>query len=60
MSKLLAGPAPLRGPAGLDMRMRPFDFRDALGLYPTDDLLLATHRYSIIGGVAAYARDRDR
>ena len=42
------------------MRMRPFDFRDALGLYPTDDLLLATHRYSIIGGVAAYARDRDR
>jgi len=57
MSKLLAGTAPLRGRAGLDLRMSPFDFRDALGLYPTDDLLLAMHVYSIIGGVAAYARD---
>ncbi len=57
MSKLLAGTAPLRGRAGLDLRMSPFDYRDALGLYATDDLLLATHVYSIIGGVAAYARD---
>ncbi|MDZ7679646.1 MAG: hypothetical protein U5K29_13980 [Acidimicrobiales bacterium] len=57
MAKLLAGTAPLRGRAGLDLRMSPFDYRDALGLYPTDDLLLATHLYSIIGGVAAYARD---
>lgn len=57
MSKLLAGTAPLRGRAGLDLRVTPFDYRDALGLYPTDDLLLATHMYSIIGGVAAYARD---
>lgn len=57
MSKLLAGTAPLRGRSGLDVRMSPFDYRDALGLYPTDDLLLATHVYSIIGGVAAYARE---
>lgn len=57
MAKLLAGTAPLRGRAGLDLRMSPFDYRDALGLYPTDDLLLAMHVYSIIGGVAAYARD---
>ena len=57
MTKLLAGTAPLRGRAGLDLQLSPFDYRDALGLYPTDDLLLATHMYSIIGGVAAYARD---
>ena len=56
-SNQLAGTAPLRGRAGLDLRVTPFDYRDALGLYPTDDLLLATHMYSIIGGVAAYARD---
>ncbi|MCB1257034.1 MAG: hypothetical protein KDB26_08015 [Microthrixaceae bacterium] len=57
MSNLLAGTAPLRGRAGLDLRMSPFNYRDALGLYQTEDLLLATHMYSIIGGVAAYACD---
>lgn len=57
MSELLTGTAPLRGRAGLDMRISPFDYRDALQLYGTEDLRLAMHLYSIIGGVAAYARD---
>lgn len=57
MSGLLGGTSPLRGRAGLDLRISPFDFRDALTLYGTSDLELAVNLYSIIGGVAAYARD---
>jgi AAA+ ATPase superfamily predicted ATPase len=57
MSGLLAGTAPLRGRAGLDLRLAPFDHRDALQLYGTDDLALATRLHAVIGGVAAYARD---
>lgn len=57
MSDLLGGTSPLRGRAGLDLRISPFDFRDALALHGTSDLALAVQLYSIIGGVAAYARD---
>jgi uncharacterized protein len=57
MTELLAGTAPLRGRAGLELRMTAFDFREALDLFDTADLQLATHLYSVIGGVAAYARD---
>lgn len=57
MGELLSGTAPLRGRAGLDLRVAPFDFRDALALHGTTDLPLAVRLYSIIGGVAAYARD---
>lgn len=57
MSELLSGSAPLRGRAGLDLSVAPFDYRDALDLYGTDDLSVAMLLYSIIGGVAAYARD---
>jgi len=57
MSELLSGAAPLRGRAGLDLRVSPFDYRGALQLYGTDDLRLATQLHSIIGGVAAYGRD---
>ena len=57
MAELLGGTAPLRGRASLDLRISPFDFRDALALHGTADLPLAVKIYSIIGGVAAYARD---
>lgn len=57
MSQLLSGSSPLRGRAGLDLRIAAFDYRDALALHRTSDLDLAVRLYSIIGGVAAYARD---
>ncbi len=57
MAGLLGGTAPLRGRAGLDLRIAPFDYRDALALHGTTDLPLAIRLYSVIGGVAAYARD---
>lgn len=57
MSRLLSGTAALRGRAGLDLPMRPFDFRDARVLYGTDDLDVAASVFAVIGGVAAYTRD---
>ncbi len=57
MGKLLTGTAPLRGRAGLDLRMQPFDFRTARRLHGIDDLTTAVSTYAVIGGVAAYARE---
>ncbi len=57
MSKLLTGTAPLRGRAGLDLRVAPFDFRVARTLHAIDDLPTAVATYAVIGGVAAYARE---
>ena len=57
MADLLGGTSPLRGRAGLDLRIAPFDYREAAVLHRLTDLRLAVRLYSIIGGVAAYARD---
>lgn len=57
MADLLSGTAPLRGRAGLDLRVAPFDYREAAVLHGATDLNLAMRVYAIIGGVAAYARD---
>jgi uncharacterized protein len=57
MGKLLTGTAPLRGRAGLDLRMQPFDFRTARHLHGIDNLMTAVDAYAVIGGVAAYARE---
>ncbi len=57
MSKLLTGTAPLRGRAGLDLRVAPFDFRVARTLHGITDLPTAVSTYAVIGGVAAYARE---
>ena len=57
MGKLLTGTAPLRGRAGMDLRMQPFDFRTARRLHGIDDLMTAVESYAVIGGVAAYARE---
>jgi hypothetical protein len=57
MSKILSGTAPLRGRAGLDLRVSPFDFRVARELHGITDLKTALRTYAVIGGVAAYARE---
>lgn len=57
MGRLLTGTAPLRGRAGLDLRLQPFDFRAARRLHGIEDLVTAVKAYAVIGGVAAYARE---
>lgn len=57
MGRLLAGTAPLRGRAGMDLRITPFDVRASRVLHGLDDLGAAVATYAVIGGVAAYARD---
>ena len=58
MRALTAGEAPLRGRAGMELVMQPLDFRGArsqIGI--RDDLPLAAHIFSVIGGVIGYATD---
>lgn len=57
MRGILGGTAPLRGRAGLDLRISPFDFRIARELHGIEDLWTAVRTYGVIGGVAAYARE---
>jgi hypothetical protein len=57
MSRILSGTAPLRGRAGMDLRVSPFDFRIARDLHGIEDLGTAFRTYAVIGGVAAYARE---
>ncbi len=54
---LLAATAPLRGRAAVDLRLAPFDYRDARSLHGIDDLRTAVRTYAVTGGIAAYARD---
>lgn len=57
MSKLRTGTAPLRGRSGLDLKLSPFDFRNARVFHGLEDLPAAVATFSVIGGVAAYARE---
>jgi uncharacterized protein len=57
MGELLSGTAPLRGRAGLALRLQPFDFRVARRLHGAEDLVAAVEIFAVIGGVAAYARE---
>ena len=57
MSRMLGGTAPLRGRAGLDLRISAFDFRLARAFHGIDDLATAFRTFAVIGGVAAYARE---
>lgn len=57
MGGVLSGTAPLRGRAGMDLRLSPFDFRQARALHGIDDHRTALQTYAVIGGVAAYARE---
>jgi len=57
MGNLLGGTAPLRGRAGLDLRVSPFHFRVARELHRIEDLATALRTFAVIGGVGAYARE---
>lgn len=58
MRALTVGEAPLRGRAGMELVMQPFDFRAASAQFGFErDLDLAIRVYAVIGGVIGYATD---
>jgi uncharacterized protein len=57
MGQLLAGSAPLRGRASLELIIRPFGYRDAAKFWDIGDLRLAVLVHSIVGGTPAYRRE---
>jgi AAA+ ATPase superfamily predicted ATPase len=56
MGQLLAGNAPLRGRAGLEMIVQPFAYRDAALFWGADEPRLAVRLHAIVGGTPAYRR----
>jgi AAA+ ATPase superfamily predicted ATPase len=56
MGGLLAGNAPLRGRAGLEMVVKPFAYRDAARFWGATDPGLAMQLHAIVGGTPAYRR----
>lgn len=57
MGGLLAGDAPLRGRASMELVVLPFDFRTAREFWGIEDLDLALRVFAIAGGTPAYARE---
>jgi uncharacterized protein len=57
MGKLLAGNAPLRGRAGLELVVRTLDFRLAREFWEIADLRTAVLTNAIVGGTPAYRRE---
>ncbi len=57
MGTLLSGSAPLRGRAGLELRVLPFDFRTAAAFWEIDDAALALRVHAIVGGTPAYRNE---
>jgi AAA+ ATPase superfamily predicted ATPase len=57
MGGLLAGHAPLRGRASLELLLRPFDYRDAAHFWGAADPELAVLLHSVVGGTPAYRRE---
>ncbi|MER6947026.1 ATP-binding protein [Nonomuraea sp. NPDC000554] len=56
MGRLLAGNAPLRGRASLELVVRPFDYRLAARYWGLDDARLAVRTHAVVGGTPAYLR----
>jgi uncharacterized protein len=56
MGRLLAGQAPLRGRAGLELIIRPLPYRDAARFWEIDDPRLAILVNAVVGGTPAYRR----
>jgi hypothetical protein len=54
MGRLLAGTAPLRGRANLELVVRPFDYRLAARYWRITDPRLAAHMHAVVGGTPAY------
>jgi hypothetical protein len=57
MGSLLAGESPLRGRAGLELVVRPFDYRTARRFWGIRDLALAVKVFAVVGGTPAYRRE---
>ncbi|MEV4171075.1 ATP-binding protein [Nonomuraea sp. NPDC049709] len=56
MGRLLAGNAPLRGRASLELVIRPFDYRTAADYWRVTDRKLAVRTHAVVGGSPAYRR----
>ncbi len=56
MGSLLAGQAPLRGRAGLELVLKPLDFRHAARFWGVADPWTAVLLHAIVGGTPAYRR----
>lgn len=54
MSELLSGAKALRGRARLDLRVRPFDFRQAARFWGVEDPELAFRIHAVFGGTPGY------
>jgi uncharacterized protein len=54
MGKLLAGQAPLRGRAGLELVVHPFRYREAARFWGITDPRLAVLVHAVVGGTPAY------
>ncbi|MGP4111114.1 AAA family ATPase [Streptomyces sp. 4N509B] len=57
MGRLLAGNAPLRGRAGLELVVRPLDHRLAARFWDITDPHLALRVNAVVGGTPAYRRE---
>ncbi|WP_212761465.1 AAA family ATPase [Nocardia uniformis] len=57
MGRILSGSAPLRGRAGLELLVRPLDYRLAAEFWGITDPRLALQVNSIVGGTPAYRRE---
>jgi len=57
MGGLLAGSAPLRGRAGLELPVAPLDYRAAASFWGIEDPVLAAQVFAIVGGTPAYRRE---
>ncbi|MEO3855129.1 ATP-binding protein [Acrocarpospora sp. B8E8] len=57
MGGLLAGRAPLRGRAGLELVVQPFSYRDAAEFWGLTDPRLALLVHMIVGGTPAYREE---
>jgi AAA+ ATPase superfamily predicted ATPase len=57
MGGLLSGRAPLRGRAGLELAITPFQYRDAAAFWSITDPRLALRVHAIVGGTPAYGRE---
>ena len=57
MGGLLAGQAPLRGRAGLELVVQPFSYRDAAEFWGLTDPRLALLVHMVVGGTPAYREE---
>lgn len=56
MGDLLAGAAPLRGRAALELVIKPFSYRAAAAYWQVSDPKLAVKLHAVVGGTPAYQR----